>query len=432
MQRILKFLSPPVFEDLQKAREAKYAHYFSIILIFAYLYALVHELVSGTSSYLILLYISIFFTFLFSYLNKNKLIQKPLLFIEIIMLSSAASIMYFVDGTRDEITLALPIVLVISSLAFDRRVLVITLAVELFILWIIGFLEIESLVKGRFSWGTSFFQLTVQSIILLGSAFIIDLIVGDKKKIITELFAKSEEIANVNKELKKSSATKDKFFSIIAHDLRSPFQGLLGIASILENLDDDLTPEERKDFATRLNTALKRQYDFLEELLLWGKFQRNVVDYEPLVCDLKDIVERNCEILSENICRKKLHLNVDCPKEVNTCCDENLISTVIRNLVSNAIKYTPAGGSIRVKVEELPDNISVSVIDNGIGISETRRRGLFNIESHSSTRGTEDEAGTGLGLILCKEIMDRHSGKIMTLSEEGKGSTFKIELPKTL
>ncbi|MDP3581185.1 MAG: HAMP domain-containing sensor histidine kinase, partial [Ignavibacteria bacterium] len=283
-----------------------------------------------------------------------------------------------------------------------------------------------------FSFGTSYFQLIILSITLIFSTFIIDLIVGDFKISIQDIKDKSYEITNANKELHHLNATKDKFFSIIAHDLRSPFQGLLGIANILESLDGELTREERKNFVSRLSIALKRQYDFLEELLLWGKIQRDSIDFEPELCNLTEIAERNGEILSGNIYKKKINFKIDGPAEVNARCDENLISTVIRNLISNAIKYTPTGGKVTVAVQDMNDNVIVKVIDTGIGFSEERKKQLFFIESNSSTRGTENEPGTGLGLILCQEIMAKHLGSISVISEEGKGSTFSIQLPKNI
>lgn len=336
------------------------------------------------------------------------------------------------DGTRDEILLIFPVSLFYASLAFKRKLLIIVLCAELVLLWTLGFLEMKGYLRNQFSYTSNFYHLFILSLILIFSVYIIDLIVVDFKTIITNLKTKSHEIAAANNELHKSNATKDKFFSIVAHDLRSPFQGLLGIANILESLDDELTSEERKDFVSRLNIALKRQYDFLEELLLWGKVQRNSVDFEPELCNLSEIVERNSEILSGNIYKKRLNFKIESHTEVNAKCDENLISTVIRNLISNAIKYTPAGGNITVIVQDKSDSAIVKVIDTGIGISEERKKQLFCIESNSSTRGTENETGTGLGLILCKEIMDKHSGSISVISKEGMGSTFSIQLSKNL
>ncbi|MFA7420840.1 MAG: HAMP domain-containing sensor histidine kinase [Melioribacteraceae bacterium] len=432
MKKIKEIFSPPAFEDPKRSREARYAHYITISITIGLFVALITNPLHESIAELVHKTVTIFVLITLFFINKKKLLKSPLLFLVIISLEICTGLMIFDQGTHDEIVLAFPIILFVASLEFNRRSLIITLIAQLAILSLVGFLETKGIFINKYSSETSIYQIISQAILLVISAYVVDLLVHDFKSHIISLQSKSVELTKANSDLNNSNATKDKFFSIIAHDLRSPFQGLIGLASILENLDDDLTPEERKDFASRLSIALKRQYDFLEELLLWGQFQRNVIDFAPLLCGIKEIIERDCEIFSGNLYKKKLQLTVDCPEEIKVRCDENLISTVIRNLISNAIKYTLAGGIITVKVEELSDKIFISVIDNGIGISETRRKELFSIESNSSTRGTEGEAGTGLGLILCKEIMDRHSGKIMAVSEEGKGSTFKIELPKNL
>lgn len=430
MNSIKEIFSPPIYEDTKISREARYAHYITISITLGLIVALITNPSQESIAELVHKTVTIFVLIALFFLNKKKLLKSPLLFLVIISLGICTGLIIFDLGTHDEIIFGFPIILFVASLEFNRRSLIVTLLSQLVVLFAVGYLEIKGLIINKYSSDTSIYQLITITILLVISAYVVDLLVYDFKSFIGSLQSKSIELTKANKELNNSNATKDKFFSIVAHDLRSPFQGLIGIASILENLDDDLTPEERKDFASRLSIALKRQYDFLEELLLWGQFQRNVIDFAPLTCGIKEIIERNCEIFSGNLYKKKLHLTVDCPEEINVICDENLISTVIRNLLSNAIKYTPAGGSIKIGVEELADRLFISVSDNGIGISEIRRKGLFKIESNSSTRGTEDEAGTGLGLILCKEILDRHSGKIMAISEEGKGSTFKIELPK--
>ena len=432
MQLLYSFFRPPQFDDNQRKREAKYAHYIALSLIVGYSYAVIHELLNGSTYYLVILYFSTALIILLYCLNKKKLLTYPLVFIDFALIATATAIMIMADGTRDEVLLVFPVSLIIASLAFEHKQLIMTLIIELGIIWFLGNLEMHGLLKNRFSFGTSYFQLIILSITLIFSTFIIDLIVGDFKISIQDIKDKSYEITNANKELHHLNATKDKFFSIIAHDLRSPFQGLLGIANILESLDGELTREERKNFVSRLSIALKRQYDFLEELLLWGKIQRDSIDFEPELCNLTEIAERNGEILSGNIYKKKINFKIDGPAEVNARCDENLISTVIRNLISNAIKYTPTGGKVTVAVQDMNDNVIVKVIDTGIGFSEERKKQLFCIESNSSTRGTENEPGTGLGLILCQEIMTKHLGSISVISEEGKGSTFSIQIPKNI
>lgn len=423
-------MTPPDFDDSNSAREATYAHYIILSVLAALIYAVISKLNIDHFGEIYFKLISISITLFLFYLNKVKKLKAPILFLVITGIGICTGLMFFSDGIGDEIVLVFPILLFVASLKFDRVSLLITLLAELAVIAGIGYLEINGLITNALSHTTSLPKIGALFVILILTAFIVDLLVNDFKSFINKLQSNSKDLTKANKELNNSNATKDKFFSIVAHDLRSPFQGLLGIANILENLDEDLTPEERKDFVVRLNSSLKRQYDFLEELLLWGKFQRDAVDFEPQICNLREIVERSHLILSGNLYKKKLYFEFHTPDELNAKCDENLISTVIRNLISNAIKYTPAGGKITATLYEDSSNVYADIKDTGIGLSDERKNQLFKIETNTSTRGTEDEAGTGLGLILCKEIMDKHLGEISVKSEEGKGSTFSIKLPK--
>lgn len=432
MQKFFSLLAPPILGDDDRAREATYAHYILLSVLAAISYATVTKfnVQDGGETYFKL--ISLGFSLLLFYFNKTKRLKSPILILVITGIGICSGLMFFSDGIGDEAVLVFPILLFVAGLRFDRFSLVVTLFVEMSVIICIGYLEMKGFLTNNLSHSTTAVKLGAILVILSLTTFIVDLLVHDIKTYIFILKSKSKELAYANQQLNNSNATKDKFFSIIAHDLRSPFQGLLGIASILENLDEELTSEERKDFVVRLNSALKRQYDFLEELLLWGKFQRNVVDFNPQLCNIKEIVERNYEILLGNFYKKKLNFKLDSPENICVMCDENLISTVVRNLLSNAIKYTPAGGHISLVVRDFQTSVSVEITDDGIGLSEERLLQLFKIETNTSTRGTEDEAGTGLGLILCREIMEKHNGEISVKSEDGKGSTFSIFLPKNI
>lgn len=430
MRKLFTYLTPPVWDDKDKAREANYSHYIILSVIAALSYSTITKfnLEDGGETHFKLVSLGVIL-FLF-YLNKIKKLKSPILILVITGIAICTGLMFYADGIGDEVILVFPILLFVASLRFDRISLFITLLTEMVVIIGIGYLEINGYLTNALSYTTTTVKLGSLIVILTLTSFIVDLLVNDIKAYIITLKSKSAELAKANQQLYNSNATKDKFFSIIAHDLRSPFQGLLGIANILENLDDELTQEEKKDFISRMNVALKRQYDFLEELLLWGKFQRNAIDFDPQVCSLTEIVERNKEVLAGNLYKKKLSLIIESPNEVTLKCDENLISTVIRNLLSNSIKYTPAGGKIWVIIEVGLNYITIEVKDSGIGLSEERIQKLFKIETNNSTRGTEDEAGTGLGLILCKEIVQKHEGEISVKSEEGKGSSFFITLPK--
>lgn len=430
MRKIFSFLTLPVWSDEDRAREATYAHYILLSVLTALFYTTITKFNLDDNGETHFKLISLGVTLILFYLNKTKKLKSPILILVITGIIICSGLMFYANGIGDEVILVFPILLFVSSLRFDRTSLFITLLVEIVVIVVIGYLEINGFLTNALSHSTSTIKLGSYILILTLTSLIVDLLVNDIKTSIITHKSKSEELAKANLQLKNSNATKDKFFSIIAHDLRSPFQGLLGIANILENLDDELTLDEKKDFISRMNVALKRQFDFLEELLLWGKFQRNTIDFDPQICSLREIVERNKEVFAGNLYKKKHFLIIESPNEVTIKCDEHLISTVIRNLLSNSIKFTPAGGKIWIIIEEGLSNVTIEVRDTGIGISEERKQKLFLIETNNSTRGTEDESGTGLGLILCKEIIEKHKGEISIKSEEGKGSSFVITLPK--
>lgn len=239
-------------------------------------------------------------------------------------------------------------------------------------------------------------------------------------------------IENQNKDLIKSNQDKDKFLSIIAHDLKSPFNGLLGIAEILANEFDSLKTEEAKEFSKSLYDSLKSQYKFLEELLEWGRYQRGTIQFNPrefnIIVDISDSIG----LLRSNADSKHISVGIDVDEELLAYYDSNMVYTILRNLVSNAIKFTPVGGSIIISsaIYNQDDNyVIVSVADTGVGMDEDDKAKLFRIDTVFTKMGTNNEKGTGLGLILCKEFAERHGGKIWVESTPGIGTTFSFTLP---
>lgn len=240
-----------------------------------------------------------------------------------------------------------------------------------------------------------------------------------------------EALMRSEQELRNLNAMKDKFFSVIAHDLRSPFQGLLGMSSLL--LDDEgLTDAERKTFTQKLFEGLKTQFDFLEDLLTWSRMQRGAIEFTPAQNNIPVDIKETLAFIQNEIEKKKLKLSYDMPEQIIAEYDKNMIATVVRNLVSNAIKFTKEGGEITVSVQDKPDEILISVKDTGIGISQININKLFRIDAHYTTKGTREEGGTGLGLILCKDFVEKHDGKIWVESEVGKGSIFSFTIPKRM
>jgi len=246
-----------------------------------------------------------------------------------------------------------------------------------------------------------------------------------------QLLLESEyKLRKANKELNKANSEKDKFFSIISHDLRSPFSGLISLLELLKNEMDNLEPEERHDIITSLYQSAKQVYSLLENLLEWSRIQRKAVSYYPEKINVSLLVRNIFSILSAQATAKKIALNQSIPEDITVNADERMISTVFRNLMTNAIKFTYEDGEINFEFLENRDGyLTFSVKDNGKGMSEKIKAGIFQIGSKVQCQGTNQEPGSGLGLVLCKEFIDIHNGKIWVESIEGEGSTFFVSLP---
>lgn len=241
--------------------------------------------------------------------------------------------------------------------------------------------------------------------------------------------ASEEEIKRKNEELKEINETKDKFFSIISHDLRSPFQGLLGISNYLVDEFENLPKEEIKELISTLNDALKNQYKFLDDLLNWSRIQSGKLSLSKTKFNLHNLVENVRNLFDTSLQTKKIELINQIPIQQNIFADEDMLFLLIRNLISNAIKFTKSFGRIEITSFELEDYIQVIVSDNGIGIKPENLEKLFKLGSHYTTRGTNNETGNGLGLTLCKEIVNKHNGKIWVKSEYNKGTKIFFTVP---
>jgi len=228
----------------------------------------------------------------------------------------------------------------------------------------------------------------------------------------------------VNKSLEEMNQTKNKFFSIIAHDLKNPFNSMLGFSKLLKDNFDNYDANKQKEYIGYIYQEIQQSYKLLENLLLWAQSQKGTIAFNPEKINLLLIVNETCRLLSRMSEKKSIKLLNKIEPTIFIDADKDMISTVIRNLISNAIKFTPTGGEILIQAELKQYHTEISVKDNGIGISEEIQSKLFNISENTSTNGTENETGTGLGLILCKEFIEKHSGKIWVESEIDKGSTF--------
>ena len=246
---------------------------------------------------------------------------------------------------------------------------------------------------------------------------------------ITERRKFAQEIKERNEELLKTNAEKDKFFSIIAHDLKSPFNGLLGLTELMSDNAEDFTPAEYVENMRALNEAARKLYKLLDNLLEWAQIQRGTIVFTPTESELSKVVAQSIDTIYERAKQKKITIISDVDNSLKIYGDEKMISTVFRNLLSNAVKFTRKEGRVIIKSES-PGNgtIKVSVSDNGIGIPENDVNKLFKIEEKVSSQGTDGEASTGLGLLLCKEFIEKNGGKIWVESQENVGSTFYITL----
>jgi len=236
------------------------------------------------------------------------------------------------------------------------------------------------------------------------------------------------EIQHKNEELQKINAEKDKFFSIIAHDLRSPFNGFLGLTEIMDEGLSDMTPEEIKKMVSTLRSSAANLFRLLGNLLEWSRMQRGLSIFEPSFFLLNSKIPVCLDL--EAAGRKNIHISYTIAEDLIVFADENMLECVIRNLVSNAIKFTPKGGNILISARVVVnDQVEVSVSDSGIGIPCETLENIFNLNGNARRKGTEGECSTGLGLILCKDFIEKHGGKLSVESEVQKGSTFRFTLP---
>jgi len=239
-----------------------------------------------------------------------------------------------------------------------------------------------------------------------------------------------EDLRELNQQLRKANASKDKFFSIIAHDLRSPFTGLIGLTGAIMETIDIYSKDKIKEKIGRLHTFSEKVYDLLTNLLAWSRLQRGIMEYEPEEISLVNIAERNVYLFASDAEQKRIMLRNQVPKGMMAYADRKMVDTVIRNLISNALKFTDADGTIEVSTRQDENSVEIAVSDTGIGMSQEGINNLFQIDVKYTRAGTAGEEGTGLGLILCKELVEKNEGTIQVESEVGKGTTFTFTLPR--
>lgn len=247
-----------------------------------------------------------------------------------------------------------------------------------------------------------------------------------------ELLAqKNTELDEKNLQLQELNVNKDRFFSIISHDLRSPFVGLLGLTQLLTDDLDNFSREQLHAMLGKLRKSTEHLYALLENLLTWSRLQRGLIECHPQRVNLHEIVSRNLKLLTPNADQKNIRLEHAVPEKTVVKADIKMIDTIVRNLVSNAVKFTPSGGRVTVSAASHNEGlVRLTVCDSGIGIDPEYLPKLFRIDTKYTRLGTADERGTGLGLILCKDFVERNGGTIWVESERNQGAAYHITLPK--
>lgn len=247
---------------------------------------------------------------------------------------------------------------------------------------------------------------------------------------ITKEKTAEDKIKKYNEELQALNTSKDKFFSIVAHDLVSPFSAVIGYSEILLDEYNSLPREQIGEFAKSINSVSNNANRLLTELIDWSRIQTGRMFYQPQSVNLNNIAADIMMLFTEVAKKKEITISNLIDKNYNVFADYKMLGTSFRNLVSNALKFTSHGGEILLKAEDKNKHYEITVQDNGVGMSSEVQGKLFQIDVHHTQRGTDNEKGTGLGLILTQEFIKKHGGSIWVESELGKGARFIFTLPK--
>jgi signal transduction histidine kinase len=255
----------------------------------------------------------------------------------------------------------------------------------------------------------------------------------NSENIVNSVLEVSRDISNLKQsenELLQLNFDKDRFMSILGHDLKGPLHTTLEISELLSANIQEYEKAELETILAEMSQSLRITYNLLDDIVTWSKAQSGKVPFEPQELPINELCEQVIELLGPKAKSKNIGVELEAGKDLTVFADINMLKTVLRNLLSNAIKFTNEGGKILIKAEDMLDHTSLSVSDNGIGIGPKNLEKLFNITEFYSTKGTAKERGTGLGLMLCKEFVEKHGGTIGVESQEGKGSTFSFTIPK--
>jgi PAS domain S-box-containing protein len=231
------------------------------------------------------------------------------------------------------------------------------------------------------------------------------------------------------RKLHQLNLDKDRFISILAHDLKNPLNNILGLSELITAEIKNLNSDEIEEFARNINISAEITNKLLEDLLMWARTQQDSIPLKPQKKSFAGICKDAVEVLRPNATAKNITINYNANDQLNVFADVDMLESVLRNLVSNSIKFTNHGGVIQLYAEENSGNVTISVSDNGVGIPPDNLAKLFDLSKVITTKGTAKETGTGLGLLICKELVEKHGGKIWVESVAGKGSDFKFTIP---
>jgi signal transduction histidine kinase len=244
-----------------------------------------------------------------------------------------------------------------------------------------------------------------------------------------QIDAQNAQLEELNKKLEQSNDTKDKFFSLLAHDLRGPLSSFKMGMEIISDENRNFNEESRSKFIEVMKNSSKNVLNLLENLLVWSKSERGIMEFDPNQYALRDVLGECYLLVHGQAENKGVALSCYFGKDIQIYCDTNMLTTIMRNLLSNAIKFTPKGGVIDVHIEDMNDYVQFNIKDSGVGIKAEDIDKLFMLKTNKSSYGTEGEKGNGLGLILCKEFVEKHGGKLSFESEVGVGTTVSFTIP---
>ncbi len=258
---------------------------------------------------------------------------------------------------------------------------------------------------------------------------LIDSDITDLKEAESKIRKQNVEIEKQARELEKTNATKDRLFSIIAHDLKNPFHSIMGFTDLLLTKQHEIEADKLQEFLEMISSSTHSAYQLLENLLEWARTQTDSTKFSPSTFPLKELVAEIISLLELHASNKNIMLEENIGEGLEVYADRNMLHTVIRNIASNAVKYTGENGKVTLSAESGGDSTVISIRDNGIGMPESRINTLFQLDEVNSTAGTSGETGTGLGLIVSWEFMKKNKGSIDVVSTPGKGSEFILKLP---